>query len=563
MIEVELPDGSIAEFPDGTSPDVIKGVLQRRVGVRQNTTREQRIRQKMIEEKDLIEMTDPSGSALDNARAGYAKSWLDTGRGLKQIGLGIADYFDPPKQDLAGLVTGQKPMGRADRYQQELDQNRYIEAPLMDTLGGITGNVTGQGVQMAVPGTAVSKAGLVPKVLQGTKLLPSTLRAAASAGAFGATQPVHSGESRAGNAAWNAAFGGLGNMAFKGAAALGKGSADKLAPEVLRLAQKAEQLGIPLSRAQLSDSRFMKVLSSAVRSLPFSGANKMGDKQAAAFTRAVARTFGEDTDRITTDVALSAKQRIGGMFDKLSARNRMGVDQKLMGDVIGVLDDAKTTGTPDNFNAVQGAVDRLLAKTENGTISGSAYREFRTWLGRQMKSMDGDKRHYLGQVRSAVDDAMERHVSPADAKAWKGARGQYKALKTVEDMIAKSDTGELRPQLLLNLVRRANKDMAYGGGGDLADLARIAQRFMKEPPDSGTAPRQMILGGLGALTGSGAIDPVSALAAIASGRGLNAAINSPASGRLMLQGSATARRALPALRALPFLLPGAANAAEQ
>ena len=30
MIEVELPDGSIAEFPEGTTPDVIKGVLQKR-----------------------------------------------------------------------------------------------------------------------------------------------------------------------------------------------------------------------------------------------------------------------------------------------------------------------------------------------------------------------------------------------------------------------------------------------------------------------------------------------------------------------------------------------------
>lgn len=32
MIEVELPDGTIAEFPDGTSQDVIKGALQKRFG---------------------------------------------------------------------------------------------------------------------------------------------------------------------------------------------------------------------------------------------------------------------------------------------------------------------------------------------------------------------------------------------------------------------------------------------------------------------------------------------------------------------------------------------------
>lgn len=30
MIEVELPDGSVAEFPDGTPQEAIKGALQKR-----------------------------------------------------------------------------------------------------------------------------------------------------------------------------------------------------------------------------------------------------------------------------------------------------------------------------------------------------------------------------------------------------------------------------------------------------------------------------------------------------------------------------------------------------
>lgn len=32
MIEVELPDGTIAEFPDGTSQDVMRSALQKRFG---------------------------------------------------------------------------------------------------------------------------------------------------------------------------------------------------------------------------------------------------------------------------------------------------------------------------------------------------------------------------------------------------------------------------------------------------------------------------------------------------------------------------------------------------
>ena len=32
MIEVELPDGTIVEFPEGTSPDVIKSVMAKQFG---------------------------------------------------------------------------------------------------------------------------------------------------------------------------------------------------------------------------------------------------------------------------------------------------------------------------------------------------------------------------------------------------------------------------------------------------------------------------------------------------------------------------------------------------
>jgi hypothetical protein len=33
---------------------------------------------------------------------------------------------------------------------------------------------------------------------------------------------------------------------------------------------------------------------------------------------------------------------------------------------------------------------------------------------------------------------------------------------------------------------RENPSFAYGGGGDIGDIARIGQRFMRAPPDSGT-----------------------------------------------------------------------------
>jgi hypothetical protein len=82
--------------------------------------------------------------------------------------------------------------------------------------------------------------------------------------------------------------------------------------------------------------------------------------------------------------------------------------------------------------------------------------------------------------------------------------------------------------------------MAYNGGGDMGDLARIGQRFLKEPGNSGTAPREMIMHALGTAGGLGAValSPemgLTHLAAagglggmVAAGRGLKAAMDSPA-----------------------------------
>jgi hypothetical protein len=66
---------------------------------------------------------------------------------------------------------------------------------------------------------------------------------------------------------------------------------------------------------------------------------------------------------------------------------------------------------------------------------------------------------------------------------------------------AAATTGDISPAGLMQAVRASYGDMAYtGGGGDLGNLARIAQRFLKEPPDSGTAGR---LSALEAMTRAG------------------------------------------------------------
>jgi hypothetical protein len=157
-----------------------------------------------------------------------------------------------------------------------------------------------------------------------------------------------------------------------------------------------------------------------------------------------------------------------------------------------------------------------------------------------MKSSDPNVAHYGGQIREALNEAMQANAPPEVAKQLAQTNAQYKAMKTIEPLVEKSTTGDVSPALLMQQVRKSYGGMAYNGGGDMGDLARIGQRFLKEPGNSGTAPREMIMHALGTAGGLGAValSPemgLTHLAAagglggmVAAGRGLKAAMDSPA-----------------------------------
>jgi len=99
----------------------------------------------------------------------------------------------------------------------------------------------------------------------------------------------------------------------------------------------------------------------------------------------------------------------------------------------------------------------------------------------------------------------------------------------------------------LNEVRKANPNFAYGSGGDIADIARIGQRFMRQPPDSGTPLGTKVLDAFvhgapalaGAALGTGAayqgdFNPVSDIGLGVSGM-LATALAARGAGRVMLR----------------------------
>lgn len=280
-----------------------------------------------------------------------------------------------------------------------------------------------------------------------------------------------------------------------------------LPKDTAALAEKArDKFGIEIHPGQLSSSPAFRFVDSVVNRLPFSGGTKARGGQQAAFNRGVAATFGETAEKITPDVMASARQRIGQDFNTAAAKTpAIRADATMRTDLANIGRDAQQVLTPQEFDPFRRQVINI-AKTfakNGGAITGEGWQALTRKgapLERMSNSTNPNLRYYANQVREVLNDVFERSAPSDVSDLVKHARGQWKAMKTVEGLAAKAADGDISPAGLMTAVKSSYGNMAYGGGGDLADLARIGQRFLKEPPSSGTAERSAIMN---ALLGAG------------------------------------------------------------
>jgi hypothetical protein len=276
-------------------------------------------------------------------------------------------------------------------------------------------------------------------------------------------------------------------VAKTGARMLGTTDAD-----ALKLAAVAQREGIPLKASQLTDSKTAKLLDSASAQVPFSGGKDFAKSQHEAFNAAVGRTIGADAPKLTPEVFSKAVQKISNEFDRLTANNSIPVSPQLEQNLKTVADDAAAYYGPEARSMVEQTIQRLKDQSQNGVIPGRVFQSVDSKLGLAARS-GGERSHVLGDLQEVLRDAMEQNIKPEDAAAWAQARKQWRDMRTIEPLVAKSETGDISPGLLMGRVTSngAGKTaMARGNRGDLGDLARIGQRFMKDKvPDSGTARR--------------------------------------------------------------------------
>lgn len=237
-IEVDLPDGSVAEFPDGTSPEVMKGALQKRFAAKVNPQTNQ--------PGDVPAYVPPGVEGYDQ-KTGEVQKY----GGLGSAGMGAADTatFGAGDEAAAGLGTliDMLPGGKGASYSQNLaeirgNQNQaQRDNPKSYLAGQVAGGVA-QGL-VAGPGVAANAPTLMGRVAGG----------AVTGGGMGGLYGLGSGEGVGGrlyegakDALIGGAVGGALPVVAKGASSVYSSIADALSgnaaakgagtsPEVLRM----------------------------------------------------------------------------------------------------------------------------------------------------------------------------------------------------------------------------------------------------------------------------------------------------------------------------------------
>lgn len=337
--------------------------------------------------------------------------------------------------------------------------------------------------------------------------------------------------------------------------------------EAAKLAKQMMDEGIPIYPGQVG-SKATKIVYDAVSKLPFMG-TKARTAQLKAFNAAVARTFGENVEEITPTVMARAKHRIGKEFNRIFANNNITADKQLLDDLADVQLKATTNLTDAQANDIGKMIASILNETSKGggILNGRKYHAFTSKGGalqNLVNSADPNIKFYAGKVREMLDDAFERSATSADdVKALRTAKTQYRAMKVIEDLVSKSQDGNISPALLLGRVMSNDKTMAYTGGGKLGTLARGAQQFLKEIPGSQTAERNMLytalIGTGGAAIAPQAVIPVAA--SLVGARGIKALLESKKLGaRIVAQAIQRASTNVPRVTAAAAARQGARGA---
>lgn len=509
-------------------------------------------------------------------QAGAAQGARDTFGGLNEAASWADRNFAPLNmldQAASNLLPGIAPnkiQQAVNQYNQQRDDYNAHYDSQYSGLGRLIGTVATQAPLLAAGGgmlAAGADAGLGSEVANpmiqflagrgGSTVGQRVLSLGASGAATGAASGALGSAANPGSVGQQALTG-----ALTGAVAspvLGKitggyqGVGASLDPATAQLAQRAADMGINIRGSQLSTSPFVRTVDSVLSRVPGSGIAADNAAQRAAGTSAIAGTFGA---RDLTPAGMSdAKQALSNNYNQVADRTNLNLTPEsgspFVDNLAAIRNDAQGAVGTDKLPAVDRLLDNVMSKVgPDGTMPGASFKALTSkgaMLDKAIGSGDPGLSGVAKGIKGELNSALERSAAPEDVALLRHTDMQWKNMRTVEKLAAKSPNGQVSLQSLNQPVSSSFGNRAYTGAGQLGDLADLGQ-IIKDPGSSNTAERSQLynmltgaakFGGGGLLATAGiqhgmSISPMEAMAGMSTagggailGRVLGGALKNP------------------------------------
>lgn len=521
MIEVELPDGTIAEFPDGTSNEVMQAALQKQFRSNQPST--------------AYDVGASFGSGIARGGAELAMLPLTASNALTSGSDWLADKIVGGARSMLGyepLPPEQTASGRekSGSIGEKLDAGQSIARSLMNDTLYEPRTTAGEYAQTAgefVPGALLPGATFSNALRFG--VLPGLSSEAVGQATEGTSAEPYARVAAALLAPAAPAIASRAISPYSGA----------ISAERQALVDTLRAEGVQPTAGQVTGSRGLRFAESE---LGGASARNVADDQARAFTQAAMSRAGQP-GLASADNMGALNNRLSQGFDDIASRNVIRSDPQFGNDIGGVLREYDRVLPSAQREIVNNMADDILAVTTNngGKIPGDVYQATRSRLGNMAQSARNSDPQFsqaLRGLRNALDDAMSRSVSPDDAADWARLRSEYGNMKVLEK--AATGAGENAAEGLISSakLRQAAVSGRQGqyarGTGDFDELARAGQ-ILSPLPDSGTASRLAVRGlmstpaAAGAIVGGASGDVITGLMGAAAG-----AVVPAAAGRVLM-----------------------------
>ena len=373
--------------------------------------------------------------------------------------------------------------------------------------------------------------------------MAASIATGATAGAVAGAGGAEEGKRLAGAAA-GAKFGAVTGAvlpAVTGAlSTAGRALVPKIDEATKALAKRAKDFGIPLRVDQIDPTKFRKTVQKVGQEIPFSGDEAFTTLQRKAFTKAVAKTIGQETEDLSPAVIQKFRTDVGKKFDTILEGKEISVPSDTIQKLNAIKEEARNSIETGLADVVDKNVDLTLkqlraGKTPTGILdvtgkeiirleklqlTGEKLASIRSETLKRATKAQGGAREFVSEIVDVIDDVASKNISGAEAKTLQEARRQWRNFKTIQPLLEKSTDGQINPIQLLNRVASSKFISASSkvtGEDELVDLARIGKQFLPVAGGSDTFQKSA----LGAVA-TGLVGVVKAGALVGGARGVQA-----------------------------------------